>query len=203
MTPSLFAAPALTAPALLESLALRGAVVSLAGAAGDRRLHVAPRDVLTDADRADIRRLKPDLIELLEAPDVAASATTGGAAVMAPGDGAPDVSAIAPDVMPRLTQGECAAMLARYRAGGAVLTLEMVTHDGARKLALGIELTARVAPEKRARAFRRIGNHGLEMVRALELEGAPITDGGAAAMLYAPDDLAVAVAATTRKENQT
>jgi hypothetical protein len=41
------------------------------------------------------------------------------------------------------------------------------------------------------------------MVRALELEGAPITDGGAAAMLYAPDDLAVAVAATTRKENQT
>jgi hypothetical protein len=185
---------------------------------GDKLKYKAPEGVLTDEVRANLRRNKSALIQLLNtpddvapahrwrddstgdasatgaaAPDVSASATTGSAAAMATGDGAPDVSAIAPDVLPQLAPDECAALLASYRRGGAVLTLEMVEHDGAQSLALGIELTARVAPEKRARAFQRITNHGLELVRALELEGAPIIEGGAAAMLYAPDDLALEV----------
>jgi hypothetical protein len=140
---------------------------------GDKLKYKAPEGVLTDEMRANIRRLKPELLDLLE------SATAHRWR-----DEAPDVaelSAIAPNVLPQLTPDEsAAALLARYRRGGAVLTLERVDHDGARKLALGVELTARVASEKRARAFQRITNHGLELVRALELESAPIIDDGAA-----------------------
>lgn len=87
------------------------------------------------------------------------------------------------------TPDELAALLSRYRRGGAVLSLERVTSGNARVLALGIELTPRVAPEKWARAFEKITAHGLELVRALELERAPIIEAGEAALLYAPDDL--------------
>jgi hypothetical protein len=117
---------AFDAVALLESLRGRGAAVSIKGTDAGAWLHVAPRGVLSDGERADFRRHKRELLAALNtpnesapahrwrdaptgdasatdaaAPDVAASAPTGGATAMAPGDGAPDVSelsAIAPDV---------------------------------------------------------------------------------------------------------
>ncbi len=184
----------MSAAHLLATISERGATARAEiGDDGAAVLVVAPRSAIGDL-LPGLARFKPALLALL-APDDAApvahrwQAATGDASAT---DAAlPDVSAIAPDVLPQLAPDECAALLARYRAGGAILTLEMVEHDGAQSLALGIELTARVAPEKRARAFTKITAHGLEVVRALELEGAPITDGGAAAMLYAPNDLAL------------
>ncbi len=214
----------MTAPELLTRAQLDG--VQLWAEAGQLRYRGAAP--LLSPLLPELRRLKPELLDLLEsapvhrwasattgetsataaaAPDDAASAMPGSAAAMAPGDDEQLVieSTIAPDVLPQLPQGEGAALLARYRAGGAVLTLEMVEHDGTRSLALGVELTSRVAPEKRARAFTKITAHGLEMVRALELENAPTIDGGAAALLYAPDDLMlIEVQATSnQQENQT
>ena len=56
----------ITATALLESLARRGAVVSITGDEIEPRLHVAPSDALNDEDRANIRRLKPELLDLLQ-----------------------------------------------------------------------------------------------------------------------------------------
>ena len=68
---SLFDAPSITAPALLQSFAQRGVAVVLTGDSHAQRLSITPSDDLTDDDRADIRRLKRELIVLLESPDVA------------------------------------------------------------------------------------------------------------------------------------
>ncbi len=56
---------------LLETLASRGAVVSFDGAT----LWVKPREVLTDELRGEVRRLKPELVSLLEHGDRFAEVT--------------------------------------------------------------------------------------------------------------------------------
>jgi hypothetical protein len=144
---------AFDAVALLESLRGRGATVSIKGTGAAAWLHVAPRGVLSDGERADLRRNKSELLALLARDDAATVAhrwasATGDAS--ATGAAAPDASASATTgSAAAIAPGECAALLAHYRAGGAVLTLERVEHAGAPSLALGIELTARVPCEKR------------------------------------------------------
>lgn len=108
---------AFDAVSLLESLRGRGAQVSIKGTGAGAWLHVAPRAVLSDGERADFRRHKRELLAAFDAPnelapvhrwqsatddaatgtaqpDVAASATTGSAAAIALGDGAPDLAAL-------------------------------------------------------------------------------------------------------------
>jgi hypothetical protein len=57
------------APALLESLRGRGAEVSIKGTGAGAWLHVAPRGVLSNSERADFRQHQREIMELLELPD--------------------------------------------------------------------------------------------------------------------------------------
>ena len=65
---------AFDAALMLESLRERGAVVSVKGDGAGAWLHVAPRSVLSDGERADLRRHKRELIAALDAPGVATTA---------------------------------------------------------------------------------------------------------------------------------
>jgi hypothetical protein len=118
---------AFDAVSLLESLRGRGATVSIKGTDAGAWLHVAPRGVLSDGERADFRRHKRELLAALNTPDDVAPAhrwrddPTGDDA--ATGDAAPDVAASAttgsaaaapaiPDDLPgELTATEAAAAI--------------------------------------------------------------------------------------------
>lgn len=160
----------MTAPDVLAAIEARGGSLSVArDATGAAMLKITPRGIVPDL-LPDVRRLKPDLLALLEsARDVAAPAHRWRDAQPP----APDVvaSAIAPDVCPDLSPDGAAALLAKYRRGGAVLTLETV-NGGALALALAIELPASWAPERRERAFAFCERDGLAIYRALEIEAA-------------------------------
>ncbi len=151
----------LTAPELLQTIEKRGARVSVAtGDNGALKLQITPNGLVSDLSD-EIRRNAHELRDLVESAPVhrwqaAATASTA--------------TAIAPDLCPTATPAELAALLAKYRSDGAVLTLERVDCGGARKLALGVELSAGVAVEAHADLFERIERDGLALVRALELE---------------------------------
>jgi hypothetical protein len=60
---------AFNAVALLESLSGRGAEVSIKGSGAGAWLHVAPRGVLSNGERADFRQHQREIMEMLELPD--------------------------------------------------------------------------------------------------------------------------------------
>jgi hypothetical protein len=55
----------MTAPALLAALTARGVLLA---SNGDRIQFEAPAGVLTDSDRHELKRLKPEILALLEKP---------------------------------------------------------------------------------------------------------------------------------------
>lgn len=107
------------------------------------RYHGVAADV--DPLLPDLVRFKPALLELLS-PDVDA----------ATGTETPD------DAIVR-------ELLARYRRGGAVLSLEEIEHASATWLALACDLSG-VSEAKRERAFVAMQNNARQLQRALELE---------------------------------
>lgn len=141
------------ASAMLAELNRRGVVLR---ANGDRLAIDAPRGSIGDL-LPELQRFKPALLELL-----ASSAATGDETATAPNV----ASAIAPDVMPDLSPEAGAALLAKYRRGGAVLSL--ARNGGA--LSICAEVPSRFSPAKCERAFDAIERDGLAIFRALELE---------------------------------
>ncbi len=95
----------MNAPQLLETLTSRGAVVSFDGGT----LWVKPRDVLTPALRDEVRRLKPELVSLLQHGNVFAQ----GAVAASVADASPDEHAQSiEEARERLTRLESARGMA-------------------------------------------------------------------------------------------
>ena len=90
----------MTAPELLETIKARGAAITARGTGAGAWLQVAPRGVLTDGDRAAMRQLTPELLELLTRPLDGAGVhrwrdATATGDLSAPDEtGAPDVAAL-------------------------------------------------------------------------------------------------------------
>lgn len=138
----------MTASQLLATLANRGATTrSELNADGEPVLVITPRSAIGDL-LPELQKFKPAILELL-ASDPATVAVE---------------AATAPDDDERARE-----LLAKYRAGGAVLTLEEIEHDGATWSAIGCDLT-NVSPAKRERAFEQMKVNRRVLQRALELE---------------------------------
>ena len=135
---------------LLQTIETRGGMATLKrDELGAAKVNVAPRSLALEL-LPEIRRLKPELLDLLQ--------------------GAP-ANRLNPQRVQKTDEADerARALLAKYRRGGAVLSLETVERDGATWRALYLDLTG-VSPEREARANAQIETHARTLARALELE---------------------------------